>query len=116
MLFAMANTGLPGTSGFVGEFLVIMSAFKANFWVAFAASLTLILAAAYTLWMYKRVFFGKITKEAITGLTDVAGVELWVMILLAVPVIVVGVYPNLLLHLFDHSVSHLLTVAELSKL
>ena len=69
MLFALANAGLPGTSGFVGEFMVILSAFQANFWIAFLAAITLIMGAAYTLWMYKRVVFGEVAnkKVALTG-------------------------------------------------
>ena len=71
MLFAMANSGLPGTSGFVGEFLVILSSFKLNFWIAFTAALTLILGAAYTLWMYKRVIFGEAIREEVSELIDI---------------------------------------------
>ena len=71
MLFAMANSGLPGTSGFVGEFLVILSSFKLNFWIAFTAALTLILGAAYTLWMYKRVIFGEAIREEVSELKDI---------------------------------------------
>ena len=71
MLFAMANSGLPGTSGFVGEFLVILSSFQASFWIAFLAALTLILGAAYTLWMYKRVMFGDIANENVAELKDI---------------------------------------------
>jgi len=70
MLFAMANSGLPGTSGFVGEFLVIMGAVKTNFWYAFAAATTLIFGAAYTLWMYKRVIFGAVANQRVAALKD----------------------------------------------
>src|SRR6185295_11065941 len=73
MLFAMANSGLPGTSGFVGEFLVIMGAMKASFWIAFAAATTLIFGAAYTLWMYKRVFFGAVANDHVKGLAALNG-------------------------------------------
>ena len=68
MLFAMANCGLPATSGFVGEFMVIMGAMKANFWLAFAAATTLVFGAAYTLWMYKRVIFGAVANEHVAAL------------------------------------------------
>ncbi len=75
MVFAMANVGLPGTSGFVGEFLIIMSAFRSDFLVALCAATTLILSAAYTLWMFKRVFFGTVVSDKVNTLTDVRGFE-----------------------------------------
>ena len=75
MLFAMSNVGLPGTAGFVGEFMVIMSAFQAHFWVAFFASLTLILSASYTLWMYKRVFFGPVANDHVANLRILLGLK-----------------------------------------
>ena len=116
LFFAMANVGLPGTSGFVGEFMVVLNAFKANFWIAFCTATTLILAAVYTLWMYKRVFFGKVANTTVAGLSDVNGTEVLVLLLLAIPVLVVGVYPQVVLQLFDSSVVHLLDIAQVSKL
>ena len=93
MLFAMANAGLPGTSGFVGEFLVILSSYKASFWIAFTAALTLILGAAYTLWMYKRVVFGDVTKADVAELKDINGREAFILFLLAVVVLMFGLWP-----------------------
>jgi len=94
MLFAMANSGLPGTSGFVGEFMVIMGAVKANFWYAFAAATTLIFGAAYTLWMYKRVIFGAVANHHVAELKDINLREFLVLGLLAVAVLVMGIWPN----------------------
>jgi len=116
MLFAMANVGLPGTSGFVGEFMVILSAFQASFWVAFLASSTLVLAACYTLWMYKRVFFGKVANEKVAALTDVRGFDLTALVLLAAVVLFIGLYPEPLLKVFHASVGHLLQLSTTSKL
>jgi NADH-quinone oxidoreductase subunit M len=116
MIFAMANVGLPGTSGFVGEFLVIVSSFKANFWVAFFAATTLILGATYTLWMYKRVFFGPITNEGVATLQDVRGLNLLSLILLAGAVLFIGIYPQALLELFHTTVGHILDLSLISKL
>src|SRR5476649_337252 len=93
MLFAMANCGLPGTSGFVGEFMVIMGAMKAGFWLAFAAASTLIFGAAYTLWMYKRVIFGAVANDHVAALSDLNGREFLVLGVLAAAVLFMGVYP-----------------------
>ncbi len=93
MLFAMANAGLPGTSGFVGEFLVILSSFKASFWIAFTAALTLILGAAYTLWMYKRVIFGDVSKAEVAELKDINSREGLILFMLAVVVLLFGIWP-----------------------
>ena len=93
MLFAMANSGLPGTTGFVGEFLVILASFQANFWIAFLAALTLILGAAYTLWMYKRVMFGEIANDNVAELKDINSRETWILSLLAFVVLLFGVWP-----------------------
>jgi NADH-quinone oxidoreductase subunit M len=93
MLFAMANCGLPATSGFVGEFMVIMGAMKANFWLAFFAGTTLIFGAAYTLWMYKRVMFGPVANEHVAALQDLNPKELIVLGALALAVLFMGVYP-----------------------
>ena len=112
MLFAMSNVGLPGTSGFVGEFMIILSAFQAHFWVAFFAASTLILGAAYTLWMYKRVFFGPvIAGSGVGNLKDIRSGNLVVFILLAIGVIWIGIYPQWLLHLLHASVNHILHVS-----
>jgi NADH-quinone oxidoreductase subunit M len=112
MLFAMANVGLPGTSGFVGEFMVILSAFKANGMIALLAALTLILAPAYTLWMYKRVLFGEPKNAAIAHAKDISGIDVVIFVLLAVPIVLFGVYPEPILQLSHatnmHVVQHAL--------
>ncbi len=108
MLFAMANAGLPATSGFVGEFMVIMGAMKGNFWLAFAAASTLIWGAAYTLWMYKRVIFGAVANEHVAKLTDLNGRELIVLGALAVAVLAMGVYPLPFTEVMHGAVSDLL--------
>lgn len=90
MLFAMSNVGLPGTAGFVGEFMIIMSAFQSHFWVAAFASLTLILSASYTLWMYKRVFFGPVSNQYVAGFKDITWSEKINYILLAAGVFFLG--------------------------
>src|SRR5262245_22734147 len=94
MLFAMANSGLPGTSGFVGEFLVILGAMQENFWYAAAAATTLVFGAAYTLWMYKRVVFGAVANGHVAALTDIGAREFLVLGLLAAAVLAMGLYPN----------------------
>ena len=116
MLFAMANAGLPGTSGFVGEFLVILGAFQANFWFAVLAATTLIFGAAYTLWMYKRVIFGEVANAAVEKLTDVSPREALVLGLLAIPVLVMGLWPYPFLDVMHVSVQHLLEQVAVSKL
>jgi NADH-quinone oxidoreductase subunit M len=108
LLFAMSNVGLPGTAGFVGEFMVIMSAFQAHFWVAFTASMTLILAASYTLWMYKRVFLGKITSEYVAEFPEITFLEKTNYVLLAFGVFFLGLYPAPVLNLLHATVGHLL--------
>jgi NADH-quinone oxidoreductase subunit M len=115
MLFAMANAGLPATSGFVGEFLVILSSFKANVWYAFLAATTLILGAAYTLWMYKRVVFGEIRNPHVSELTDITGRETLILASLAIAVIALGVWPAPLLDVMHVSVEHLLEQVAQSK-
>ncbi len=107
VLFAMANAGLPGTSGFVGEFLVILAAFKANPWFAFLAASTLIIGAAYTLWMVKRVFFGEVANEKVKNLTDINSREFFFLSVLAVMVLFFGLYPAPLLEVMDESVTNL---------
>jgi NADH-quinone oxidoreductase subunit M len=116
MLFAMANSGLPGTSGFVGEFMVIIASFQANLWIAAISGLTLILAAAYTLWMYKRVVFGDVANEKIAGLTDLDRQEKFVFILLAVLVLLFGLWPSPLLELMEPSIQHLIDCNLVSKI
>jgi NADH-quinone oxidoreductase subunit M len=116
VFFAMANAGLPGTSGFVGEFMVILAAFQANFWFAFLAATTLILGAAYTLWMVKRVFFGEVANDEVKALTDINRREFWMLASLAVIVLLLGVWPDPLLNVMHASVEHLLTQVAQSKL
>jgi NADH-quinone oxidoreductase subunit M len=116
VLFAMANSGLPGTSGFVGEFLVILSAFKADFWIAFFAASTLILGAAYTLWMIKRVIFGDVANDKVASLTDINRREFLIMCLLAVMVLLIGLWPAPLLDVMDATVNNLLQHMMHSKL
>lgn len=116
MLFAMANVGLPGTAGFVGEFMIILSAIQSNFWVAALAATTTVLSAAYTLYMYKRVFFGEITNPKITALQDIHALEKLVFTLLAVVILFVGIYPKPLLNVLSTSVGHLLELSLQSKL
>ena len=94
MLFSMANVGLPGTAGFVGEFMVLMGAIGFNFWIGAIAALTLILSAAYTLWMYKRVIFGAIANARVAKLTDVGKREFVLLGAMAVLVLAIGIYPK----------------------
>jgi len=116
MLFAMANAGLPGTSGFVGEFLVILASFQANFWVAFLAATTLILGAAYTLWMYKRVIYGRVTNKQVAELQDIGGREIFILSALASAVIVLGVWPAPLLEVMAPSIDNLIQHVTQTKL
>jgi NADH-quinone oxidoreductase subunit M len=116
MLFAMANAGLPGTSGFVGEFMVIMSAVKVNFWYAFLAATTLIFGAAYTLWMYKRVIFGVVTSPAVESLQDISTREFGLLAILAISVLWIGIYPFPLTEVMHATVDQLLTHVSNSKL
>jgi NADH-quinone oxidoreductase subunit M len=116
MLFAMSNSGLPGTSGFVGEFMVIMGAIKVNFWYAFLAATTLIFGAAYTLWMFKRVVFGAVANDHVEQLTDITAREILVLGLLAVAVLGFGLYPLPLTEVMHHSVNNLLSHVAQSKI
>ncbi len=109
VLFAMANVGLPGTSGFVGEFMVILAAVKSNFWIAFLAATTLIIGAAYTLWMIKRVIFGEVANDSVGKLQDLNRREYWILGSLAVLVILLGVWPNPLLEVMHATVDNLVT-------
>jgi NADH-quinone oxidoreductase subunit M len=112
----MANSGLPGTSGFVGEFMVILAAFQANFWYAFLAALTLILGAAYSLWLVKRVIFGEVTNNDVGTLDDIGAREALVLGTLAVAVLLVGLWPGPLVDLMHASVDQLLQHIQQSKL
>jgi len=116
VFFAMANAGLPGTSGFVGEFMVILASFKANFWFAFLAATTLILGAAYTLWMIKRVFYGEIRNDKVRALTDLNQREFLIMSLLAVAILALGLYPAPVVEVMHASVNNLLQHVAISKL
>jgi NADH-quinone oxidoreductase subunit M len=116
VMFAMANAGLPGTSGFVGEFLVILGALQANFWLAFLAATTLIFGAAYTLWMVKRVYFGSVTNSHVAELKDINKREFFVLAILAVTVLGFGVYPKPLTEITHATVNLLLTHMAQSKI
>ena len=116
MLFAMANCGLPATSGFVGEFMVIMGALKHNFWIGFISATTLIFGAAYTLWMYKRVIFGAVANERVAKLEDIGAREFLVLTLLALAVLGMGLYPLPFTEVMHASVNDLLKHLAASKL
>jgi len=116
VLFGMANAGLPGTSGFVGEFMVILSSFKAGFWIAFLACFTLILGAAYTLWLVKRVIFGDIGNSHVAELKDVSNREIIMLSLLAAAVLLLGVWPDPLTSVMHTTVDNLLQHITASKL
>ncbi|OOZ15378.1 NADH-quinone oxidoreductase subunit M [Solemya velum gill symbiont] len=115
VFFAMSNAGLPGTSGFVGEFMVILASFRANFWFALLAATTLIVGAAYTLWMVKRVVFGDVTKESVASLQDINAREALVLGTLAFMVLLLGVWPAPLIEVMDVSVTNLLQHILVSK-
>ncbi len=116
LLFAMANCGLPGTAGFVGEWMVILGAVKFNFWVGLASATALILGAAYTLWMYKRVYLGPVANHHVRELKDVNAREFLVMAVLAIAVLYMGLYPRPFTDVMDVSVAQLLKHVALSKL
>ena len=116
VFFAMANAGLPGTSGFVGEFMVILSAFKANFWYAFLAATTLIIGAAYTLWMVKRVLFGNVVNEAVKTMPDINKREFFFLSVLAFTVLLFGIWPAPLVEVMDVTVVNLIQHVMQSKL
>ncbi len=116
VFFAMANAGLPGTSGFVGEFMVILASFQADFWYAFLAATTLILGAAYTLWMVKRVVYGPVANDKVAGLKDANGRELFVLGTLAIAVLALGLWPAPLVEVMDASVQNLVQHIAVSKL
>jgi len=116
MFFAMANSGLPGTSGFVGEFMVILGSLQADFRIAFLAGLTLILGASYTLWMYKRVIFGEVANEAVAALRDANKREILFLAALVLPVLLLGLWPAPLLDVIEPTLAHLLEHISQSKL
>ncbi len=116
LLFTMANCGLPGTAGFVGEWMVILGAVKANFWYGFAAASALIFGAAYSLWMFKRVYLGPVANPQVKALTDINNREFLMLGLLAVAVLYMGIYPKPFTDVMDTSVTELLRHVALSKL
>lgn len=116
LLFAMANCGLPGTAGFVGEWMVILGAIRSNFWLGFAAATALIFGAAYTLWMFKRVYLGPVANAHVKALVDINAREFLVMTLLAVTVLFMGLYPKPLTDVMNTSVVDLLKHVAISKL
>ena len=116
VLFAMANAGLPGTSGFVGEFMVIIASFKANFWIAFFGGTTLILGAAYTLWMVKRVVYGEVANDNVAKLTDVNRREFAVLAILAISVLMLGLWPAPLVDMMNVTIEQLVAQVGESKL
>ncbi len=115
VFFAMANAGLPGTSGFVGECMVILAAVHSNFWIGLLAASTLVLGAAYTLWMVKRVYFGPITSERVAALTDITGCERGMLAILAILVLAFGVYPKPITQVMQEAVGKVAFQAQLSK-
>jgi NADH-quinone oxidoreductase subunit M len=116
VFFAMANAGLPGTSGFVGEFMVILAAFRADFWFAFLAATTLILAAAFTLWMVKRVIFGEVKSEKVSGLKDLDGREALNLGVLAAATLAIGIWPAPLIEVMEPTIQSLVEQVQTSKL
>ncbi|MCB1555447.1 MAG: NADH-quinone oxidoreductase subunit M [Xanthomonadales bacterium] len=116
VLFGMANSGLPGTSGFVGEFMVILAAFQASPWLAFAAAVTLVVGAAYTLWLVKRVLFGEVANDHVAELKDINPREAVVLGAFALAVLAFGIYPKPLTDLMDASVAQLVAQLAVTKL
>ena len=116
VLFALANSGLPGTSGFVGEFMVILASIKSSFWIAFLAASTLILGAAYSLWLVKRVIFGEITNDKVAQMQDLDGREFVVLGSLAFTVLLFGIWPYPLLEVMHPTIDNLLQHIVVSKL
>ena len=114
MIFTLGAIGLPGTSGFIGEFLILMGTFKKNFLVATIASLGVILAAAYMLWLYKRVIFGKLTNDNLKKMVDLKKSEILILWSLAVPTILFGFYPEPLINTIEVSVSNLIEMYNLN--
>jgi NADH-quinone oxidoreductase subunit M len=116
VFFAMANAGLPGTSGFVGEFMVILASFRADFWYAVLAGTTLVLGAAYTLWMVKRVVYGEVKSEGVAALEDINAREIFVLGSLAIAVLVLGLWPAPLVEVMETSIHSLIQHIAVSKL
>ncbi len=116
VLFAMANSGLPGTSGFVGEFMVVLAGFSANPWIALFAAFTLIIGAAYTLWMVKRVLWGDITNPHVAEMKEINGRETFVLVAFAAAVLALGIWPQPLIHLMDSSVAQLVQQLAVHKI
>jgi NADH-quinone oxidoreductase subunit M len=116
LLFAMANCGLPGTAGFVGEWMVILGAVQFNFWIGLLSATALIFGAAYTLWMFKRVYLGPVANDHVRELTDINGREFLMLALLAAAVLYMGVYPKPFTDVMDVSVAELLKHVAMSKL
>jgi NADH-quinone oxidoreductase subunit M len=116
VFFAMANCGLPGTAGFVGEWMVILASVKANFWLGALAATALVLGAAYTLWMVKRVYFGAIANEQVRKLVDASRREVLMLALLALAVLWLGVYPKPFTDVMQTSVTELLRHVAVSKI
>ena len=116
LLFSMANCGLPATAGFVGEWMVILGAVKANFWIGLAAATALISGAAYTLWMYKRVYLGPVANDHVKALPDINSREFLMLGLLAIAVLFMGIYPKPFTDVMTTSVDDLLRHVALSKL
>lgn len=116
LLFVMANCGLPGTAGFVGEWMVILAAVKVNFWVGLLSASALIFGAAYSLWMYKRVYLGAVGNDHVKELVDINGREFFMLALLAIAVLAMGVYPKPFTDVMDASVAQLLQHVAVSKL
>jgi NADH-quinone oxidoreductase subunit M len=116
LLFAMANCGLPGTAGFVGEWMVILGAVKANFWIGLGAATALIFGAAYTLWMYKRVYLGPVGNDHVKELSDINSREFLMLALLAIAVLWMGLFPKPFTDAMDASVTEFLRHVAVSKL
>jgi NADH-quinone oxidoreductase subunit M len=116
VFFAMANAGLPGTSGFVGEFLVLLASFKANVWYTFLAGSIMVLGAAYTLWLVKRVIFGEVANDKVAALKDINGREFLVLSVLVIAVLLIGLWPAPLLDVMRASTQHLAQQLLVSKI
>jgi NADH-quinone oxidoreductase subunit M len=116
VLFAMANCGLPGTAGFIGEWMVILGAVQMNFWIGALAATALIFGAAYSLWMVKRVYFGAVANAKVAALTDIGAREFSILALLAAATLAMGIYPKPFTDVMQTSVSELLLHVKQSKL
>jgi len=116
VLFALANSGLPGTSGFVGEFLVILASFKASFWFALLAATIMVIGAAYNLWLVKRVIFGPVGNDHVAHMQDLNSREFLVLGVIAASVLLLGVFPSPMLNMMEASTQHLLQQIIMSKI